>query len=275
VPITSHLFEAYLKCQTKCFLRSLGETATGNGYSDWVQAQQASYRSEEIKRLTQEAAQNQCVIRSIDREDVQSAKWNFAVETTVRAQNLESTIHAVERMVLEGREKLALFIPIRFIFRNKLHKDAKLLLAFDAFVLSKVLGREVSLGKIIHGNSRATLKVDTGALVSEAQRLSEKIGALLSSDSPPDDIVPSASFKTNADRRRLRKTISACSQASPRSNARAIAARGYSPHAAFLHFQAPQSAQESKESCSAALLCAAGARHSGKHCLYSRNSSFS
>jgi hypothetical protein len=39
MPITSHLFEAYLKCQTKCFLRSLGKTANGNGYSDWVQAQ--------------------------------------------------------------------------------------------------------------------------------------------------------------------------------------------------------------------------------------------
>ena len=96
--ITSHLFEAYLKCQTKCFFRSLGETATENGYSDWVQAQQASYRNEEIKRLTQGAAQNECVTRPIDREDVQSAKWRFAVETTARAQNLESTIHAVERL---------------------------------------------------------------------------------------------------------------------------------------------------------------------------------
>ncbi len=147
--ITSHLFEAYLKCHTKCFLRSLGETTTENCYSDWVQDQQASYRSEEIKRLTQGAAQNQCVTGPIDRENVQSAKWRFAIETTARAQNLESTIHAVERLTSEGRDKLDLFIPIRFIFTNKLDKDAKLLLAFDAFVLSELLGREVGLGKII------------------------------------------------------------------------------------------------------------------------------
>jgi predicted RecB family nuclease len=183
--ITSHVFEAYLKCQTKCFLRSLGKTASGNGYSDWVQAQQTSYRSEEIKRLTQETAQNECVTNPIDREDVQSAKWRFAVEITARAQNLESTIHAVEHLTSEGRDKLGLFIPIRFIFTNKLHKDSKLLLAFDAFVLSKMLGCEVGLGKIIHGDDRATLKVNTGALVSEVRRLTEKIGALLSSNSPP------------------------------------------------------------------------------------------
>ncbi len=124
--ITSHLFEAFLKCQTKCFLRSLGETTTENGYSDWIQTQQASYRNEEIKRLTQGAAQNECVTRPIDREDVQSAKWRFAVETTARAQNLESTIHAVERLTSEGQDRLDLFIPIRFIFTNKLDKDAKL-----------------------------------------------------------------------------------------------------------------------------------------------------
>ncbi len=198
--ITSHLFEAYLKCHTKCFLLSLGETGTGNGYSDWVQAQQATYRSEEIKRLTQEAAQNQHVIGPIDRGDVQSTKWRFRIETAARAQNLESTIHAVERVTSEGPDKLELFIPIRFIFTNKLHKDAKLLLAFDAFALSESLGREVGLGKIIHGEECATLEVKTGALAGEVRTLTGKIGALLSSNSPPDLVLnrhcPECEFQT-------------------------------------------------------------------------------
>jgi predicted RecB family nuclease len=88
-----------------------------------------------------------------------------------------------------GSDKLELFIPIRFIFTNKLHKDAKLLLAFDAFVLSELLGREVGLGKIIHGDDRATLKVNTGTLVGDVRRLTEKIGALLSTNSPPELIL--------------------------------------------------------------------------------------
>ena len=52
-----HLFEAYLKCPTKCFLRSLGETGTGNAYADWVQAQNTSYRSEGIRRLKERVAE--------------------------------------------------------------------------------------------------------------------------------------------------------------------------------------------------------------------------
>jgi hypothetical protein len=123
VLITSHLFEAYLKCHTKCFLLSLGETGTGNGYSDWVQAQQASYRSEEINRLTQEAAQNQHVIGPIDGEDVQFTKWRFLLETTARAQNLESTVHAVERLISDGQDNLELFVPRIFHVSSQLHTE--------------------------------------------------------------------------------------------------------------------------------------------------------
>src|ERR1700739_132420 len=92
MPLTSPLFEAYLKCQTKCFLRSLNERPAANRYSDWVRTRQASYLSEGIKRLTQGAAQTECITRPVTGQDVQSVKWRLAVETTVRAQSLESTI---------------------------------------------------------------------------------------------------------------------------------------------------------------------------------------
>lgn len=69
------------------------------------------------------------------------------METTARVQNLESTIHAVDRLALGERDNLAPFSPIRFIFTNKLHRDDKLLLAFDALVLSELLDREVSRGE--------------------------------------------------------------------------------------------------------------------------------
>lgn len=40
--ITAPLFETGLKCLTKCFLRSLGETGTGNAYANWVRGQAES-----------------------------------------------------------------------------------------------------------------------------------------------------------------------------------------------------------------------------------------
>jgi len=62
-------------------------------------------------------------------------------------RSLVACLHAVERAPSVGRRKPAHFIPIRFIFTNKLTKDDRLLLAFDAFVLSEALGREVGTTK--------------------------------------------------------------------------------------------------------------------------------
>ena len=73
------------------------------------------------------------------------------------------------------------FIPIRFIFTNKLSEDDKLLLAFDSFVLSEATGRDISFGKIIHGDDHSPLKVRTAARCSEVRTCIEKIAALLSS----------------------------------------------------------------------------------------------
>jgi hypothetical protein len=42
--ITPDVFEAYLKCPTKCWLRSSGEPSAGNTYSEWVKTQNDSYR---------------------------------------------------------------------------------------------------------------------------------------------------------------------------------------------------------------------------------------
>ncbi len=76
---------------------------------------------------------NQSLVTSAATDEGSASTTTFTVETR---------LHGVERVPSEGRGKAAQFIPIRFIFRNKLTKDDKLLLAFDALVLSQALGRE-------------------------------------------------------------------------------------------------------------------------------------
>ena len=83
----------------------------------------------------------------------------------------------------------AQFIPIRYIFTNKLSDDDKLLLAFDAFVFSEVTGREISFGKIIHGDDHSAVKVKTAALAGEVRKRVERIATLLSSPTPPELIL--------------------------------------------------------------------------------------
>jgi hypothetical protein len=163
--ITSSLFDAFLKCTTKCHVRSLGEVGSGNEYAEWVRGRDESYRREAARRLEEAVPETERAGAPSATENLKSAKWwlsvNLMAQTPDSAassvrdspphketrgfdapgpeQLLESRIHAVERVPSKGRGKPAQFVPIRFVFRNKLTKDDRLLLAFDALVLSQVL----------------------------------------------------------------------------------------------------------------------------------------
>jgi predicted RecB family nuclease len=190
--ITPDVFDAFLKCPTKSWLRAAGEPASGNTYAEWVKAQTASYRATETQRLVAGSPQDEIAIWPAA-ENLKTAKWRLASSVPLQAQMdscaLESGLHAIERAPSEGRGRPAQFIPILFVFRNKLTKDDKLLLTFDAFVLAESLGREIRLGKIIHGDDHAMSKVKTSALADEARKRIEKLATLLAGQSPPDLVL--------------------------------------------------------------------------------------
>jgi hypothetical protein len=52
-------------------------------------------------------------------------------------------------------------------------------------VISKVLGREVALGRVVYGDDHVTLNVKVLALQGEVEKATDKIGLLISSPSPP------------------------------------------------------------------------------------------
>jgi len=190
--ITPEVFDAYLKCPTKCWLRASGEVSEENPYAQWVKTQTDSYREAETTRMVADLPDSE-VDRSPSAENTKSATWRLATGMTVQAEMgacvLESELHAVERVSAGGRGKAAQFIPIRFIFTNKLGKDDKLLLGFDAVALAKMQKREISLGKIVHGDDHIMIRVKTAALVGEVRKRVENITALLSNPETPDLIL--------------------------------------------------------------------------------------
>jgi predicted RecB family nuclease len=186
--ITSNLFDAFLKCPTKCYLRSTGQTGAGNAYAEWVREQNDGYRKEAVQRLVT-VAEGEAAVTSPDAADLKTATWRLALDFPLETGTMASRLHAVERGPSQGRGRPAQFVPVRFTFFNKLTKDDRLLVAFDTLVLSEVLGREVSVGKIIHGDDHATLKVKVSSLLGIVRKLTGKGSALLANGSPPDLIL--------------------------------------------------------------------------------------
>jgi len=183
--ISSQLFEAYIECAIKCWLRSRAELAGENVYAEWARAQNEAYRRDGLKHLLAILPENKCAMGPPISKNSKDAVWRIAFDVRLRTNDLESRLQAVERIPSEGRRGPAQFIPYRFEFANKLAKKHKLLLAFDALLLSEALGREVNLGKIVHGDSHATVKVKTSTLASEVRNRIKDITALLANNSPP------------------------------------------------------------------------------------------
>jgi len=116
--ITFALFEAYLKCPTKCLLRSQGEQGAENAYAEWIRMKGESYRRDGVQRLregTPREARTDC-LSSI--KAMGAATWRLALDVRVVSQDCESTLDAVERTSIAQRNESAQFIPIRFLFNN-------------------------------------------------------------------------------------------------------------------------------------------------------------
>jgi predicted RecB family nuclease len=182
--VSSRLFEDYIECATKCWLRSRGEPAAGGVYAEWARTQNEAYRQDALKKLLAVFSEGDRVIEPRISKSSKDATWRIAIDVGLRTNELESRLHAVEKIASEGRGSTTQFIPYRFEFANKLTRQHKLLVAFDGLVLSEAVGRAVTLGKIMHGDGRATLKVKISAFAGEVRKRIKEITALLAG-SPP------------------------------------------------------------------------------------------
>ena len=187
--ITSRLFEDYLKCPTKCFLEANGAAASTDSYADWLRSQNDSYHETYLRQPIVTLSPGVLAAGASAPAHLISATRQLARHFKVRARNLESHVQAVELLSPVHRSAPAQFIPVRHTFANKVGTDARLLLAFDAFVLSELLGQTAKFGRLIHGDGYFSLNVRLPKLISRVRRLIREIEAVLSSSAPPELVL--------------------------------------------------------------------------------------
>ncbi len=113
----------------------------------------------------------------------------LVIDCRVCAQEMQSHIHALERLASPGKTNHSPYIPIRCVPREKITKQDKLLLAFDALALLTVSGQAPLFGKIIHGSEQATAKVDLAGWMEMAKTVVGKIVAQQASQTPPQLVL--------------------------------------------------------------------------------------
>ena len=205
--VSSDIFEAYLLCSSKCWFRLSGEDTAGNMYSQWLRSQNQSYRKEALKRLLESVHKADSIVAPSQLLNIRNAKWKLAADFVVRKENIEASVHAIER--LSSDKKPGQLIPIRFTSSNKLTRGDKLLLAFDALVLSEAFKHEISHGKIIYGDRYSQSKVKVSLLAREVRKCISKIAALIGNDAPPEIVLkrhcPECDFQAMCGKKAIEK----------------------------------------------------------------------
>ena len=87
--ISSQIFEAYLKCPTKCFLQSRGECGTGNAYANWTRIQNESFRQSSIELLANTVSLSQVISDPPSTELAMTAQWCWAVNFAAAGEDVE------------------------------------------------------------------------------------------------------------------------------------------------------------------------------------------
>jgi predicted RecB family nuclease len=187
--VSSPLFEAYLECDTKCWLRARAEPGTGNIYAEWVRLKNETYYEDGRKRLLEMFPENGRAIAPSLSQHAKDSMWRVATDVRLQTHRLASSLQGIEKMPSERRNKPLQFIPYRFQFTNKITENHKLSLAFDALVLSEATGCDVSLGKIMHGDGYATFRVKLSPLVRAVRKRVTDTAALLARETPPDLVL--------------------------------------------------------------------------------------
>src|SRR5215831_17401134 len=83
--VTSALFEAFLKCPTKCYLRSTGQAGGENAYAEWVRAQNDAYQNKAAKRVIEAVADTEGPVDSPAAKDLKTSAWRLAADLHVQA----------------------------------------------------------------------------------------------------------------------------------------------------------------------------------------------
>ena len=76
--ISADVFEAFLKCSTKCWLRAAGEQSSANAYAECIKSQNQSYCADAAKRVIADVPANECEVAPVA-ENLKTAKWRLAM----------------------------------------------------------------------------------------------------------------------------------------------------------------------------------------------------
>lgn len=157
--ITDTIFAAFLQCATKAYLLRDGDSGTQNDLSNWQWDHAGKFRWSALERLKSSVRESECYTGAPSPRILEQGLYQLVVDPMIALPNIQTQPDALWRTHPNSGASYALYSPLRFVRREKLSINDKLILAFDALVIFHVTGKMPRNGKIIHGAHYAVVTV--------------------------------------------------------------------------------------------------------------------
>ncbi len=187
--ITEEAFEAFLKCPTKSHLCSTRAAGVHSEFTEWQERQRIEFKRTGWERFRCNVRRDELFVGTPPLQALEDRRYRLIIDYAVDLPEIRSRLDALERTPSPTGTVHFPYIPVRFVPSEKLTISDKLLVAFDAFVLSQVSGKTPHAGKIVHGSQYATVKVPLAGLIDKVRLVLGRIAAQQDSDMPPPLIL--------------------------------------------------------------------------------------
>ncbi|MFM0366319.1 TM0106 family RecB-like putative nuclease [Paraburkholderia sediminicola] len=217
--VTAPIFEAFLNCPRKCWLITRGEVGSANPYATWCSEQIRQQRLQAPSRIVpsfggsapsatlssstlEQMAKKAKTLQPGERIIYSPVTWladnkgcqhdDQPTATSWRTSKPHSS--PGPSMEIDGIECVRLkdgscqFLPFRFSYKDEIGVQDRLLLAFDAFVLSRRLRLPIKFGRFVYGDHYTTKKISLSLLTKRVSRNLRAIRVLLASGDAPEPI---------------------------------------------------------------------------------------
>lgn len=174
--VTDQTFKAFLECETKSLLKFSGEDERHSAIGDWQKNTAEDFKQKCHIRLRSTLSENAYLVGSLPEKEAEH-RYRFVFDCPIQTHEVQSHLHALERLDSSVKTKHSPYIPIRFISSEKLTRHDKLLLAFDALALYTASGKMPAFGKIIYGSELRIAKVRVAELMKAARSVVRRITA--------------------------------------------------------------------------------------------------
>jgi len=178
-----------LKCPTKAYSIHHRVSSEIRAITQLVQDDEDAFYRNASAQLRATVPAEQLYVGTPPLGAIKRGHFQMVLDCTFVTEALEAQVQGFYLKMVAGDDDQRRYVPFRFCSRERISHSDKMLLAFDAYVFSQVVGTTPSYGELIVGQQSRRVRVALTPPYPKIQSLMDAAAASMESPTPPRPVL--------------------------------------------------------------------------------------